>query len=462
MLDGKKNFAIFAKMGAGKTAIALLDAQRLYSAYNIDCVLITAPSGVTTQWIREQAPKWLTCKWVCIEYISKSRRSKHYVDSIMDAYKVAKSGALLVVVIHFEALSLPDGQLFVEKLMRSIKTCWIIDESTKIKNPRVKRSKSVHILSKWAEYRRILTGTPVTKGIEDLWSQMKFLDENILGKSFYAFRARYCELEPVRGAPAGAVKIVGYKKIDELTKRIAPFVFQTSGLDMPSKTYMTRYVDLTDEQITMYDYIKKILSVIDPDDPIIDVQNALSQMVAMQRVVCGHYADINGTTKFLGSNRANAVADIIEESDDKVIVWHRFSADAVLIRAAIEKRYKIAGKSIGIVEYSGKINKEDRISAIDAIRTDPNVCVMIAQIQSASHGLDIPQVGISVYYSGTFDAEARWQSENRQRPGLIHPGVYVDVISNALIDQMILENNKRKLESAELVREFIKKTKASN
>lgn len=455
-LKDQRAYAIVARMGAGKTAIALRDAERLYLAGRIRCLLVTAPPGVTVQWVREQAPRWLTCDYDAIDYRSPSDRTRKYVQRLTEVTQ--NESALQIVAIHFEALSISSGARFVEGILRSRPTMWVIDESTKIKNPKAARTKMIHRLAPLARYRRIMTGTPVTRGIECLWAQYKFVDPAILGTSFYAFRARYCDLEPVWGAPAGVVRIVGYRRLNEFMHRISGRTYYGGG-SMPKKTYTQRVVAMTREQAAAYARVAGALNRYSDDDPELDIPNVLAQMTLLQRIVCGHVPDAaeENCTRVLDSDRAAAVADIVDETDGKIIVWHRFSYDAVLIARALRERLP----EIEIVEYSGIVSPAERILAMDSIRSDSGARVMIAQLQAASHGLDIPQVSTSIYYSGTYDAEVRWQSEDRQRPGLMHPGVYVDLVTTGSIDEDIASNVAQKGSVAEFVRRSLQRHRAS-
>jgi SNF2 family DNA or RNA helicase len=68
----------------------------------------------------------------------------------------------------------------------------VVDESTTIKNRKATRTKNVLMLAKDAKYKRILTGSPVTKSPMDLYAQCMFLSPEALGfSSYYAFQNRY-------------------------------------------------------------------------------------------------------------------------------------------------------------------------------------------------------------------------------------------------------------------------------
>lgn len=101
-----------------------------------------------------------------------------------------------------------------------------------------------------------MTGTPVTKGPEDVYSQFRFLDPYILGyDSFYSFRARYCVMGGYENK-----QIVSYQYMDELTKSIEGHSFRVlkkDCLDLPDKIYQRHFVDLSPKQRKLYDSLKK-------------------------------------------------------------------------------------------------------------------------------------------------------------------------------------------------------------
>ena len=97
--------------------------------------------------------------------------------------------------MNVEAFSTKKGLEFATKFLNCHNTIMAIDESTTIKTPTAKRTKAILTLGKLAKYRRILTGSPVTKSPLDLYTQCGFLDSFLLGfDSYYAFRNRYATM----------------------------------------------------------------------------------------------------------------------------------------------------------------------------------------------------------------------------------------------------------------------------
>ena len=223
----KKAFAIFAEMGTGKTKIALDNACILYNKGRIDRLLVVAPKGTYMNWVDQEIPVHVP------DYIEKDVLA--WKPNITEKYelqlKAIRNGEnfkLKIFVMNVESLSTKKG-CYYAKLFLSGKSMMIVDESTTIKNPQAKRTKNILELSKEAPYKRILTGSPVTQSPMDLWSQMDFLEPEILGQqSFYAFRTKYAVL--ITASAAGGThkfqKIVKFKNLKELGKLVSPHSYR--------------------------------------------------------------------------------------------------------------------------------------------------------------------------------------------------------------------------------------------
>ena len=135
-----------------------------------------------------------------------------------------------------------------------------IDESTTIKNPEAKRTKNIVSLRPLTKYRRILTGSPVTKSPLDLFTQCYFLDPYLLDQSsYYVFRTRYAVCRKINVSGRQVEIVVGYRNLAELSEKLKPFsyrVLKDDCLDLPKKTFMKRTVELTDEQKKVYKQMK--------------------------------------------------------------------------------------------------------------------------------------------------------------------------------------------------------------
>jgi len=146
---------------------------------------------------------------------------------------------LHILVMNVEAFSTKKGKMFAWKFLNCHQAIMAIDESTSIKNPGANRTKNIIELGKDVKYKRILTGSPVTKSPLDLFTQCYFLDPWLLEQqSYYAFRVRYAKMRSINVSGRQVQIVVGYRNLPELSNRIKNFsyrVLKDDCLDLPKK-----------------------------------------------------------------------------------------------------------------------------------------------------------------------------------------------------------------------------------
>ena len=171
-------FAYFMEMGTGKSKVLIDNISMLYDKGKINGVLIIAPKGVYKNWYDSEIPvhmvKHINKKVVLWQaLINQKQQSKLNI--------LFKTGVdLHILIMNVEAFSTKKGVEFADKFLASHQTMLVVDESTTIKNPQAKRTRNILKLSKESKYRRILTGSPVTKSPLDLYTQCFFLDPFLL------------------------------------------------------------------------------------------------------------------------------------------------------------------------------------------------------------------------------------------------------------------------------------------
>lgn len=436
-------YAYFMEMGTGKTKVMIDKAAFLWSTGLINAFLVHAPNGVHRQWIVEQCPTHMPdfVKWKGFVYDSNTFKQR----------KVQKEWAeflafdgMKVLAMNIECMSHKSGVDVCTDFLLATKPFWAIDESTRIKTPGATRTKAVHRLSKHAPYRAIASGAPVTKGVEDLYAQLKFLSPDILGfSSFYTFRNRYC----IMGGFEGKM-IVGYRNVEELLKRLDGHSFRVTKadcLDLPEKVYTTREVPLTPEQKRLILQMKEeFLAQLD-DGTVIDAPLAITRLMKMQQLTCGHILDAEGNITRVPSNRISVLMEILEEAQGSVIIWARFHEDIRMITEALTA----AGKDY--VEYHGKISSEGREAAKQAFMKG-HVQYMVGNQGAGGIGLNMVVANTMVYYSNDFNADVRWQSEDRiHRIGQTKSCLYVDLVSPGTPDVKIVKALRHKKNVADSI-----------
>ena len=443
----KEVFALFMEMGTGKSKVLIDNVSMLYDKGKINGVVIVAPKGVYKNWHELEIPTHMAKH---VEHVSVLWQSNINKKQEKELSKLFKTGhELHVLIVNVEALSTKKGVDFVTKFISCHETLMAIDESTTIKNPDAKRTKSICRLGRQTKYRRILTGSPVTKSPLDLYKQCEFLDPWLLGHpSYYGFRTRYAIMKTANFGGRSVQIVVGYRNIPELSNKLTEFsyrVLKDDCLDLPAKTYTKRIIQLTDEQQKLYTQMKKSALAI-MNSKLSTTATAMTQLMRLQQITCGHFKSDDGTTQEIKNNRIVELMDTLEEIQGKVVIWAHWRNDIETIVKHIKKEY---GDN-SYVTYFGDTSTEDRQKAIKKIQ-DPKSSVrfIIGTPQTGGYGITLTQANTVIYYSNSYDLEKRLQSEDRaHRIGQQKNVTYIDLIAEDTVDEKIVKALRNKINIA--------------
>jgi SNF2 family DNA or RNA helicase len=455
----KSVYAYFMEMGTGKSKVLVDNMAMLYDKGRINGALIIAPKGVYRNWYSQEIPNHLAShidqKTVLWTALTSKTKDKEY----QQLFKVDLD--LHILIMNVEAFSTKKGLEFATRFLSCHKTLIAVDESTTIKTPTAKRTKAILALGKLAKYKRILTGSPVTKSPLDLYTQCGFLNEELLGfSSYYTFRNRYATMLD-RNFGGRRVQIIGgYKRLDELAKILKPFSYRClkeECLDLPEKTYVKREVELTDEQKKTYSTMKAA-ALASLKGKMATAPHVLTQLMRLHQITCGHLKNDDDTITELKSNRISSLMELLEEVNGKVIIWANYVYDIKQIVAAIGKKY---GED-SIVQYYGAIPSEMRQKYIETFQ-DPEskARFFVGNPQTGGYGITLTAANTVVYYSNGYDLEKRLQSEDRaHRIGQKNLVTYVDLIAPKTVDEKIRKALRKKINIAteimgEQLREWI-------
>jgi len=446
----KKEYGYFMEMGTGKSKVLVDNMSMLYDKGKIDGALIVAPKGVYTNWLSQEIPAHLVrhikpkmVLWTATTSKAKDKEYQQLFKPDLDLH---------ILIMNVEAFSTKKGVEFAYKFLRSHKTLMAIDESTTIKNPTAKRTKSILMLGRHAKYRRILTGSPVTKSPLDLYSQCAFLNENLLDhSSYYSFRNRYARMVD-RNFGGRRVQIVAsYQRLDELEDILKAFSYRVQKvdcLDLPKKIYMNRVVELTKDQKEAYATMKSAALAL-LKGKMSTAPHVLTQLMRLHQITCGHLKSDDGKITNFKHNRIEELIDVIDEMEGKVIIWANYVHDIKEITAALEDEY---GEGC-VVQYYGEVSSEDRQTAIKEFQ-DPNsnVKYFIGNTQTGGYGITLTAASNVIYYSNSYDLEKRLQSEDRaHRIGQHKPVTYVDLIAEKNVDEKIIKALRKKINIASTI-----------
>jgi SNF2 family DNA or RNA helicase len=443
----KEVYAYFMEMGTGKSKVLLDNISMLYDRGKINGALIVAPKGVYKNWYDSEIPEHLvdhiekkTVLWQANITAKQEQKLKSLFTPGIDLH---------ILIMNVEALSTKKGVDFARKFLMSHQTLFAVDESTTIKNPKAKRTKNIISLSTLGKYRRILTGSPVTKSPLDLFTQCYFLDPFLLDhSSYYSFRTRYAVMRTANFNGRSVQIVVGYHNLEELTERLKAFsyrVLKDECLDLPPKTFMKRIIQLTPEQKRVYQQMKQT-ALAELNGKMVTTATVLVQLMRLHQITCGHFKADDGTTQEIKNNRIEELMDVLEEVHGKVVIWAQYRYDIETIVEHIEKRF---GDN-SVVTYYGDTTEEERRKAIKAIQSPGSkIRFLVGTTQTGGYGITLTGASTMIYYSNGYDLEKRQQSEARiDRIGQKHPMTYIDLIAEDTIDEKIVKALRKKVNIA--------------
>jgi SNF2 family DNA or RNA helicase len=443
----KKVFAYFMEMGTGKSKVLIDNMSMLYDKGLINGALIIAPKGVYKNWFDSEIPTHMADHIEKTMVLWESNGGKSKEKELDTLFK--SSYDFHILIMNVEALSTKKGKQFAERFLNCHKTLMAIDESTTIKNPGAIRTKTIIGLGKYVLYKRILTGSPVTKSPLDLYTQCWFLDPWLLDQqSYYSFRTRYALTRKINVSGRQVEIVVGYRNLGELSEKLKPFshrVLKDDCLDLPPKTYMKRTIQLSEEQQKVYKQMKEI-ALATLNGKLTTTHNVITQLMRLHQITCGHFKSDDGVTQTLKSNRLDELMDVLSEMEGKAVIWAHYRYDIEVIVEAIKKEY--GDKSV--VTYYGDTSTDDRQKAIKLIQ-DPESSVrfIVGTPQTGGYGITLTGASTMIYYSNGYDLEKRQQSEARiDRIGQTKNMTYIDIIAEGTVDEKIVKALRTKVNIA--------------
>jgi SNF2 family DNA or RNA helicase len=440
----KEVFAYFMEMGTGKSKVLIDNIAMLFNAGKINGALIIAPKGVYKNWFDSEIPNHMP------DYVEKKIGLWRTDPNAKDLKPLFSTGSELhILIMNVEAFSSKKGVDFAKKFLSCHNTIIGIDESTTIKNPQAKRTRAIVELGTKSKYRRILTGSPVTKSPLDLFAQCYFLHPYLLGhESYYTFKVRYAVTKQINVSGRTIQIVVGYRNLGELSEKLKPFsyrVLKDDCLDLPKKTYTKRIIELTDEQKKVYKTMKQ-QAIAFLNGKMITTATVITQMMRLHQITCGHFKSDDGTIQTIKNNRIDQLMEVLEEMEGKAVIWAHYRYDIKNIVETVSKKY---GEN-SVVTYYGDTSTDDRQKAIKKIQ-DPKspVRFIVGTPQTGGYGITLTGASTMIYYSNGYDLEKRQQSEARiDRIGQEKPMTYIDIIAEGTVDDKIVQSLRKKVNIA--------------
>jgi SNF2 family DNA or RNA helicase len=437
--------ALLCEMGTGKTKISL-DIMLNSSE---EGALILAPNGLHLNWFHQEVPTHAHPSKTPLMYCWKGKPTSKKAQLALKAFLAAEH-PFKMFLMNVEAIRTATGFKPAEAFLKSLKSSHIlIDESTCIKNPTAKQTRLAMKLAKLATRKWVLNGTPITQGPLDLFSQCKFLDpKSIPYSSYTAFKATFAMEERVTFQNRTYNKIIGYKNIERLTEEIKPFSLKLDKadcLDLPTKTFVNRLVELTPAQRNVYKTMKDLCIAQMDDGTIVTAQEAITRLLRLHQILTGFLIDEFDVVHDIPNNRMAALLSIAEQSKPLVI----FCAYRHNVTAIKRELSKVYGED-SVVTYDGGTTKKDRVLAVERFQSGD--ASFFVGTSAAAKGITLHKAHTMVYYSLNYDSGTRMQSQDRiHRIGQTQPCTYIDLITPDTIDQQIQQALQMKKDISTMV-----------
>lgn len=441
----KEYYGYLWEQGLGKTKITIDVAFYLSSKDKINSVLILAPNGVHLNWLYEEMPKHA---WFDVPSAAWQSTPRAAQKRAIEALLEGEGLGFRWFFMNIEAIRTSRGFKAAHNFIRSSNCLLVVDESTVIKNPKAQQTRSALKLGSIAKYRRILTGTPISQGPLDVFSQIKFLHPNAIPiTSYTAFKRTFAVEEVMSMGNRSFSKVVGYRNLEYLKTLLKPFTIRLKKEeceDLPEKIYSTYYVEMTKDQEKLYQSIKEtqvgLLKQEEELTGMVSVTSVLSALAKLKQVCCGFVIDDDGKIHDVPNNRFQALGILTEDQSEKYVIWTTFRHSVETIQRFLADR----NGDNSVVSYYGKTPQHDRSAIVRAFNRDKHVRFFVAN-RAASKGLTLTAASRSIFFANSESLEDRLQSEDRiHRIGQTRTCFYTDLTIRGTAEEQTLKRLKMK------------------
>ncbi len=435
----KEFFALLMEMRTGKSKVVIDTASYLWGQGKIELLLVIAPNLVHRQWVDTEAPRHCPEPYTAVAWSSAWSPSKQ----MREMSHLEGTGGLVVFTINYEAVISKRGRDVITYLMERFDTMLVLDESHRIKTPSAKQTKAIIKLSWHAKYKRILTGTPVTQGPFDVYTQFNFLSPTILScGSFFAFKNRYGVWEKQYAHGRSYQALVQYKNMANLIQMTRPHSFRVTAkecLDLPDRQYTQIKFELSPKQQGIYDNLCENL-IAEMNGQRIEAPLALTKLLRLQQITGGFFpSELNNQIDYPNKRMEEAHA-FIQNIPGKIIIWARFVIE-------LFSWLDILGDAA--VGVFGQIPMSVRVENIRRFQEDDEVKFLVANPAVAGEGLDLSCADAMMFYSCSFKLTERLQAEARcDHPERVIPVTVIDVIGNNTVDEHVIRRLRTKFDLA--------------
>lgn len=405
------NAALLCDMGTGKTPMTIcLVLYKWVLAGGVLNTIIFCPKIVLKNW-KDEFSTWSKLDPKHIGIVKGTLKQR---------LKVIENLEHKIIIVNYEALR---SQPVVKALILRQFRIAVCDESQRIKSYKSVNYRKVKEVTKRASvFKAILSGTPITNALSDIWTQFYFLDGGeTMGPRLSVFRSRYMEQFIPQGTTFAKWRTVPSKEA-EFTKLLATRAARITteeAVDLPEMIINKVEVELTAEQRRHYDEVKRdLITWLDgQEDNPLAVKNALTKILRLNEISSGFMKLEDGSIfRFKENPRLAACMDLLENvGQSRVIIFCIYKENYRDLRKALDE------KGITYSEITGEVSTDEQLAAAEDFKIpDGAAQVCIANTRSAGLGVNLTGAAYKFYYSRGYSLDDYLQSQKRNnRAGAI-------------------------------------------
>lgn len=438
--EGQRGHAYWIDAGGGKTFICIAEAGRLFVRDEIDCMIVIAPNGPHRQWVRKELPKFAKFEWHGT-YTGAHKTGKHgETHPSNNFFNSGRTDKMAVFAINYESLGTPTVQRQIDWILSKYPRAFVVfDESQKAKGYKSARTRSAALLSGRVEFVRTLSGTPLLKGLEDLFTQYFLIDPTAIGpfnprrvdRNWSAARDFYCKTaSPSRTSPSWVKMIVGYKNEVIFRERVAPISTRITE-DMFGKKMGADFIDvplvMNGLQRAAYNQMEELL-LTQLEEGVITAENGLVQLGKLMQIASGFIKNTETEeVTWLSEGKIDATATLLESISGDVIVWSPYIPMLDNLEQVLSERFE-------------RVTRYREPSDVDVWQNKGGIMIG-NQGSGLGVGMNLQNAAANIYTSNSFSSEARWQSLKRtDRIGQTKQVRNWDLLMDGTVDHKVMAN----------------------
>uniref|UniRef100_A0A4W5L8P1 Uncharacterized protein n=1 Tax=Hucho hucho TaxID=62062 RepID=A0A4W5L8P1_9TELE len=393
--------------------------------------LIVLPSSLVFNWYNEA--RKFTPHFRRVQYIGNDRKilSKKLekYDLIFTSYAIVSRDISILEKYNFRYL--------------------ILDESQYIKNKNSKIFKAINQVK--ASHKISLSGTPIENSLDDLWSQMQFINPNILGSySFFAENYKF----PIE-------KKQDENSLLELKNLISPFILRRTKeqvlKDLPELSEQIFYCEMEPEQEKLYEEEKSKArnSLLKTDGSGVDKINIINTLMRL-RQLSNHPKMIDSKSE-MDSGKYIAVTRYLEtlvQSNQKTIVFSSFVSNLDFYKAWCKEN------KIDFCELTGDTPLKEREYQVNRFQEQEKPLLFFISLKAGGVGLNITKASYVVFLDPWWNPFSEKQGIGRaHRIGQLNKVNVIRFIAKNTVEEKIirLQESKKLLADSLLDENYISK-----